>query len=261
MVDNIELMDVDKLNDYKTINNELKKISRTYGSCIHGHYIWDYPWIISQLPEKLFIKKNSKNKLHPGLRQFDSIPLRIMDAGSGLGTLQFYLMEKGAESYAFEHLSYGKKIKEMCSKYNPDMTTRFKDYDINFNQIYLGDARDTIPWENNYFDYIVSCSALEHNLPAYFENSINNCISLLKPGGKLIITLPFAKQYKIIPNMVIPDFNHIKNIMENNSDIVNFEIPKDINNTFDILYGKFIQNTNKFESFLPGGVVFEKWKS
>jgi len=223
-----ELFDLSVMKEDRFLLKELIEDSNKYGSLIHGHYYLDYCWIIKQLPKKL------KN-------------LSIIDAGCGLGTLQFYLAEHNVDVYAFDILPYGEIL-----------IPKYKIQNYHFHQIYLGDDRVTIPCKDNFFDYVVSCSAFEHNLPTMYLNSVRNSISLLKVGGKLIMTLPFNDKYSIADTMLIFGLDEPERLVKA---LDNVELDTKFNNKNDFreLYDKFVYYGNNL-GFLPGGIVLKKVK-
>ena len=116
------------------------------------HYILDYPWIINKLPNP------DKN-------------IKILDAGCGEGALQFWCQDK-YDTYSVDRIDYAKELRK-------------KTPDINFIYAEL----NRLPFEDNMFDCIVSCSALEHNIPCEVKGVMKELARVLKPGGRLIFTI------------------------------------------------------------------------
>jgi len=77
----IEILSVDLLDEHRLLVNDLRSLASSLGLEFGWHYLLDLTWIISQLP-------------------FDSVKppsLHILDAGAGVGVMQWYLAERGAQ--------------------------------------------------------------------------------------------------------------------------------------------------------------------
>ncbi len=131
----------------------------------------EYPWVVS--------------RLRPGAGI-------LLDAGSALN--HGYLVKHGALE--------GKKM--IIYTLSPEQTIRNADISYMY-----GDLRDTV-FRENYFDEIVCISTLEHvgmdntflyaNDPRFGERRLQDYLKvieefrrLLKPGGQLMITVPFGR--------------------------------------------------------------------
>lgn len=141
--------DANLIHDLRVMNDT---ISMGWSIRPMEHYILDYSWIINQLP-----KPDKK--------------LKILDAGCGLGALQFYC-EPRYTTFSIDKEHYAAQI----HRGNPRI------------QFIQGDLLDT-PFKDNYFDYIVSCSAFEHNNPDTFTLIMEEMSRILKPSGKIIFTV------------------------------------------------------------------------
>jgi SAM-dependent methyltransferase len=53
------------------------------------------------------------------------------------------------------------------------------------------DVADTSGWHDGEYDFIISSEVFEHVAPPV-TRSLENCLRLLKPGGVLVLTTPFA---------------------------------------------------------------------
>jgi len=214
-----ELFRLGKMSEGRIkILKDMFKYMEKYKSFMHGHYVLDYPWVIEKLP------KNLKGK-------------KILDLGAGFGSLQFYLYEKGADVLSVDMIDYRKQVKP-----------------IKFKQIYFGDVRKLIPLKDNTFDYIVSVSSLEHNLPQLYSNSLFNCKSLLKKKGKLILTLPFDEKPKVMTNMLIMGLSEPKNIEK----MIGLKLDTDFDNSKEFDEIKKEWDKKNPLGFIPGGIVFRK---
>ena len=83
--DKIELLSVELLDQNRALVEALKKFSRSVRLELGWHYLLDLSWILSHLG-------SLSNK-------------RIMDAGAGIGVLQWYLASQGAEVFSVDRIS------------------------------------------------------------------------------------------------------------------------------------------------------------
>jgi O-antigen biosynthesis protein len=60
-----------------------------------------------------------------------------------------------------------------------------------------------IPYDNNQFDYIIMGDVLEHLINPM--GTINKIIKLLKPGGKILITVPNVRHWSILISLIFKD--------------------------------------------------------
>jgi len=75
--DKLELLSVSLLDECRVEVERLKRLARELGIGLGWHYLLDLPWV---------------------LRELGTVrSLRILDAGAGLGLLQWRLAEEGAE--------------------------------------------------------------------------------------------------------------------------------------------------------------------
>ena len=81
----IEILSVDLLDQNRNLVEALKGFTRSLRLELGWHYLLDLTWIISQLGE-------ANNR-------------RIMDAGAGIGVLQWYLAQDGAEVVSVDRSS------------------------------------------------------------------------------------------------------------------------------------------------------------
>lgn len=136
--------------------NKLREINHdpylTWAIRDYEHYIIDYSWIMSNLPPP------NKN-------------IRILDAGCGEGALQFWCHDL-YDTYSADRIDYISRIYE-------------KNSSIRFCHTSLNDT----PFDSNFFDYIISCSALEHNIPTSIPYIMEELRRILRPGGKIIFTI------------------------------------------------------------------------
>ncbi|MCW8916459.1 MAG: class I SAM-dependent methyltransferase [Magnetovibrio sp.] len=106
--------------------------------------------------------------------QLNHEPMRVLDGGCGLGEWCLLLKEMGYEPHG---LDISTSTVEALRDEFPDM---------NFVR---DDIRNT-SFSDDYFDFYISWGTFEH-----FENGLQDCFKeahrVLKPGGKLIVTVPF----------------------------------------------------------------------
>lgn len=103
--------------------------------------------------------------------------IKILEVGSGLGYLTYSLVKAGYDARGLD-------ISESAVK---QAAGRFGDYYI------CGDVRQLANSGPMRYDYVISTEVIEHiDDPAGFMGAI---LSLLKPGGKAIITTPGKSAY------------------------------------------------------------------
>lgn len=105
---------------------------------------------------------------------------KILDVGCGVGTFAFHSAKQGAFGYGVD---YSKESIEMAklvsSKYNLSKKTKFT----------VADATK-LPFENNFFDKIVSADFVEHIYYDETEKAVKEMMRVLKPGGVLVLYTP-----------------------------------------------------------------------
>lgn len=121
--------------------------------------------------------KNSKSLVEDFKKRIgDPAGKKILDAGSGNGGTSIAFALAGAEVFGVE---IEKDLYEISKKY-----AKSEHININF---YLYDGL-RLPFENNYFDYAVSASVLEHtDNPVLYLSEI---LRILKPSGALYLGFP-----------------------------------------------------------------------
>jgi SAM-dependent methyltransferase len=207
----IELLSVDLLDIERRRVVELKKLAKNLKLEFGWHYLLDISWIlrqVGQIPGKLF-----------------------MDAGAGVGVIQWYLAGKGAavisvdresradlpprfrRRYRVEGLRPGdlSSGEESGSPKTGSMKSRAADwldrFQLGLDQvndkpagdpagkviIYNHDLADLVDIDNDSIDTIVAVSSLEHNTPEGLKTVVAELMRVLKPGAALIATLGTAK--------------------------------------------------------------------
>jgi SAM-dependent methyltransferase len=216
MVDNknkIEILSVDLLKDQRSIVNDFKSLSYALGNYPIGwHYLLDWSWIFSQLR-----LNDLKGKV-------------ILDAGASTGLSQWYMAERGATVISVDRISRAclplnfriryhvsglrsrdlLTVRQIMNPFDKSVSImekfiallrsgRYflshipKDFAPGEVIVYNQDLADLVDILDNYVDFIVSVSSLEHNTPDGLEKVVDELNRVLKPGGKLIATLGAGK--------------------------------------------------------------------
>ena len=211
MIETIEILSTDFLDQYRPLIEEQKKLARFIGIGTGWHYPLDWSWIITHLG-----KVEGK---------------RILDAGAGLGVLQWYLAEQGAEVISVDresracipfHLRRRYRIQGLRSGdlLSPlQMMNPFHRFALNPKKvkglarsvlslsrpripgrapgniiIYNQDLKNLVDIPSNSIDAIISVSALEHNPPEDLPIVVGELERVLKPSGAMIVTLAAGRE-------------------------------------------------------------------
>lgn len=124
--------------------------------------------LINYLVERFKINKNSK----------------ILELGPGRGEFLHQFNIIGFDTYGVDQSTYGKDK-----------------YGLNITKVDLSEK--SLPYENNYFDYIYSKSFIEHFY--YPDKILSEAFRVLKPGGKIITLTP---EWNYIYKSFYEDFSH-----------------------------------------------------
>lgn len=100
---------------------------------------------------------------------------RILDAGCGDGRFIAELRDRDAEVYGTD---YSERAVQFARIMNPSA------------KIEVGDLTAELPFEPDWFDQIVLIETLEHIPPKDLPGVIRELHRVLKPGGRLIVTVP-----------------------------------------------------------------------
>ena len=203
----IELIGVDVLDRHRSLVEELKSLAASLGIALGWHYLLDLSWIISQL---------------------NMIPaMRVVDAGAGIGLMQWYLAGKGAEVISVDRANRvnlplkfqaksqvrGLRIQDLCSKretitYNlsqaPSLLRKGSGLlrdgfwavasDLTSKSsgrvvVYHQDLRNLAEIPDASIEAVIAVSSLEHNPPDELEEVVNELMRVIKPGGVMLATL------------------------------------------------------------------------
>lgn len=208
MQDKIEILSVNLLDEQRPTVDELKHLAHSLGLEFGWHYLLDLIWIIHSLS-----LVNGK---------------RIMDAGAGVGVMQWYLADHGAVVLSVDRssradlplrfrrrfrarglrgqdlLPAGQMVREKLfgpGALQVKITSQARDlaYLTRLNRapgqviIYNQDLKTLSDVPDNSLDAVVAVSALEHNTPQDLELVVAELLRTLKPGGTLLATLGAAR--------------------------------------------------------------------
>jgi len=205
----IELISPAILSQYRHLANDMKTMNSNLALSSGWHYMLDWLWTLEQIEQI-----NGKT---------------ILDAGAGIGFLQWYLASKGAHIISVDrsdrtcipfHLLNQFNVRGLTAADTPLNTIELFNL---FNKkagilprlkaiargawgrlffsktppldgtvsLYRKGLNDLADISDNSVDFIVSISALEHNANIDdIKIIISELLRVLKPGGKMIVTLP-----------------------------------------------------------------------
>ena len=212
-MDNIEIFDSEILNTYQLLVEDFNTLSRKFQIGMGWHYLLDLSWAAQQL--------NPTQGMY------------VMDAGAGMGVMQWWLAEKGVDVISADRQTRRNLPMSFRQRYRiqgireEDLTPKLNLYDFlpspspirwhlypqklitSIRQlcckpeidpvrgtiyIYNHDLKSMIDIPDESVDAVVSISALEHNPPAELKDCVTELMRVLKPGGKLIATMAAAKE-------------------------------------------------------------------
>lgn len=198
----IEILSTQLLDENRDLVQELKHIANQLGLEFGWHYLLDLIWIINQLGP---VDRHS-----------------IIDAGAGVGVMQWYLAEKGASVTSVDRDSRANLAVRFRARYqvrglnSSDLNATKSVLQTQFSEgrywsffrslggsliggittkapgsvtIYHQDLQDLKDIPQASFDAVVAVSALEHNPPNNLKLVVQELMRTIKPGGKLLATL------------------------------------------------------------------------
>ena len=139
-------------------------------------YVTFLQWPIRKL-EYSFMLKNCKDFLKP--------QMRTLDGGCGVTPTVRWFADQGCEAYATDEL-------DKTIKYLQNPESHLFNPKVNFSVQDL----TSLNFEDNFFDAVTCISVLEHIKPGSDTKAISELIRVLKPGGKLILTVDFGGKDK-----------------------------------------------------------------
>ena len=113
---------------------------------------------------------------------------KILDLGCGSGRHLVYLAKKGFDVYGFDISEHGIKIAGDWLK-KEKLRASFK----------IGDVYKKLPYNDNFFDALISTQTLYHNRISNIRKLIKEIERILKPGGLIFITVTRMRPKKDIP--------------------------------------------------------------
>jgi ubiquinone/menaquinone biosynthesis C-methylase UbiE len=209
--DKLELISVDILEEERVLSSELKYLNYSLGFASGWHYLLDWIWTIRHLTA---IEEK-----------------KILDAGAGIGLLQWYLALHNAEVLSVDRsdrkiipfhllqhfnivpytpndkfltlrefflpslreLPLGRWLKALLRGALGAARTRLWKRAPGRVWFYRKDLRALLDIPDDSVDYIVSISALEHNSPDELRSAVHELERILKPGGAMIVTVSAAR--------------------------------------------------------------------
>jgi methionine biosynthesis protein MetW len=114
--------------------------------------------------------------------------LKILDVGCGTGALgAFYEKNQNCKVYGIE-------INESAF-----LAAKEKLHEVIKGNVEVLD----LPYENNYFDVVIMGDVLEHLINPV--GTLNKMIVVLKPQGRIYITVPNVRYWRVVINLIFKD--------------------------------------------------------
>lgn len=205
--DRLEILSTNLLEQYRSQATELKAVAKSVRQEFGWHYLLDLIWIINQL-------------------DLDALET-VMDAGAGLGVLQWFLASKGIKIISVDRIDRsdlalhfrarfkvsGMRPEDLSSDFRAITKAIQKPVPLKKKMRRLGrdlfslfgrkvitstsgmvifynqDLKMLVDIPDDSVDAIVSVSALEHNEPEDLGLVVRELMRVLKPGGKLVATM------------------------------------------------------------------------
>lgn len=140
---------------------------------------------------EMFFSKHYGRGLINYVSKFEKISGKILDYGCGSGVFLQLLNQKFGSSVNLEGIDFQDDYEE--TKHNGV-------FKINM----IKQPHLNLPYEDEYFDIVFMIEVLEHLLPDRISLILNNLYRIIKPKGRLIISVPnneiLEKSYKLCPN-------------------------------------------------------------
>ncbi len=124
--------------------------------------------------------------------------IKVLDSGCGTGKLMKLFLDNNFDIHGYD----------ISDLHKTGLINKIKDISellIKQNRVKIISLHEKLPFDNNFFDYVVSNQVVEHvkDIKHYIEENLR----VLKPGGKLILCFP-TKEIIIEPHIKLP-FLHI----------------------------------------------------
>lgn len=171
-----------------TGQHRLDPDNQDYADGLYWSRRWEYPWAIEQaMPRE---------------------GMRVLDVGCGLAPFLIYLGQIGCEAYGSDP-GYGSGD-GLCG------------YAEDFGTPHIVEIRkesmSKLSWEKGSFDLVFCLSVLEHVSPfGEIESGMEEMKRVLKPNGKLIVTLDATGEWERCSNLVMAVFtngNQFTNLLD-----------------------------------------------
>lgn len=201
LTNRIELLSVELLDQERELVNSLKQLASRLRLEFGWHYLLDLAWILRQL----------------GPVQ----GLKLMDAGAGVGLMQWFLAEQGAEVISVDRssrvqlpLQFRRAVRvrglrpgdlapasQVFLRRLPGSLRHLfpsrphsaeASHPAGQVLIYNQDLAHLVDIPEASLDAVVAVSALEHNTPEGLQQVVGEIMRVLKPGGALLATLTAA---------------------------------------------------------------------
>ncbi|MDD5417107.1 MAG: class I SAM-dependent methyltransferase [Candidatus Aenigmarchaeota archaeon] len=103
---------------------------------------------------------------------------RVLDLGCGSGRNTIFLAKKGFDVYGIDYAEKGiVSLKKWLNK------SKLK------ANLKVGNIYNKFPYENNFFDAIISIQVIQHGKVDQIKNSIKEIERVLKPNGMIFVTV------------------------------------------------------------------------
>jgi len=107
---------------------------------------------------------------------------RVLDLGCGTGRHVVYLTRLGFEVYGFDASPKAITMTQEWLK-NEDLEAHLCEHQM----------ENPFPYEDDFFDAVISIQVLHHNLMTDIRKTINEIERVLKPNGMLFVTFPILR--------------------------------------------------------------------
>jgi len=112
------------------------------------------------------------------LKYVSSSPCRVLEIGLGGGQVSFFFHKLGYDVYGLDDDEGGKQDKESLTELHPGVKCEVCQLE-----------RDTFPYKDDFFDFVVSMMVLEH-LPCSPKRFLSEVYRVLRPRGRFYLAQP-----------------------------------------------------------------------
>jgi SAM-dependent methyltransferase len=165
--DRIEILSVELLDQHRNLVNQLKELANSLKLEFGWHYLLDITWILTQLE-----KANGK---------------RIVDAGAGIGLMQWYLASRGVEVTSIDRLNRADLPLRFRSKY-PIQGLRSQDLNPPISTLRISRSNSTSSISGSSLPLkIAGFGKRLAEFAVYFSSKLKRKNNQEPPRGKVII--------------------------------------------------------------------------